>query len=207
MIYINKTAQNVYVELDEALDPESNFIGETWEDYEQGAWLLLSEEQVKFHEENPKATVTEVWNKELTLNPVHERTVDDAKYEMLRKIADYDTGENVNRFTINGEVGGWFTPNERSNYKSSIDAAKLMGVETLSFYVGDILLETSTDNAERMLAMIQLYADRCFIVTKQHRIAVEGFADSDVLSDEEKITLIDSYDFMSGYPEKLNFEL
>lgn len=207
MIYINKTAYNIYIELDEALDTESNFVGSTWEDFESGAWLLLSEEQVKFREENPAASVREVWNMELVERPVILRTALQAKAEMLRKITDYDRSKNVNWFTVNNQVGGWFTPEERSNYKSSIDAAKLLGVEKLSFYIGDIMMEITPVQAEQMLAMIQLYADRCFIVTKQHKLTVEGYFNSEVLSEEEKISLIDSYDFTAGYPDKLNFEL
>ena len=42
MLYVNRTAKGNYVELDSALDPESNFIGTTWEDYTKGAWILLS---------------------------------------------------------------------------------------------------------------------------------------------------------------------
>ena len=207
MIYINKTAYNIYIELDEALDTESNFVGSTWEDFESGAWLLLSEEQVKFREENPAASVREVWEMKLTVSAQPVRTAERAKYDMLRIITDYDRSENVNWFTVNGQVGGWFTPEERSNYKSSIDAAKLLGVEKLSFYIGDIMMEVTPVQAEQMLAMIQLYADRCFIVTKQHKLTVEGYFSSEVLSEEEKISLIDSYDFTAGYPEKLNFEL
>lgn len=207
MIYINKTAYNIYIELDEALDAESNFVGSTWEDFESGAWLPLSEEQVKFREENPTASVREVWDMATAEVPVHKRTALQAKAGMIQKITEYDRSEAVNRFTVNGQVGGWFTPEERSNYKSSIDAAKLLGVEKLSFYIGDIMMEVAPEQAEQMLAMIQLYADRCFIVTKQHKLTVEGYFSSEVLSEEEKISLIDSYDFTAGYPEKLNFEL
>jgi hypothetical protein len=58
----------------------------------------------------------------------------------------------VNGFTINNTIEAWFTPQERSNYKSSIDAAKLLGLDTLSFYVGDTLLEISPLIAESLLA-------------------------------------------------------
>ena len=207
MIYINKTAYNNYVELEEALDKENNFVGETWEDYQNGAWLLLLDEQVAFHESNPNASIKEVLEMKLTPVVKYVRTVNDAKFEMLYKISEYDRSDNINDFIINDEVHGWFTPEERSNYKSSIDAAKLLNVEKLSFYIRDILLEITPQMAEQMLAMIQLYADSCFIVTKQHKLAIENICNSEIYSDSEKIDLIDSYDYKQNYPEKLNFKL
>lgn len=207
MIYINKTAYNIYVELDEALDKECNYIGETWEEYMQGAWLLLSEDQIAFHEANPSASVKEVWDMEITPIAEYTRTVRDAKFEMLHKISEYDSSNNINGFVVNDILHGWFTPEERSNYKSSIDAAKLLNVEKLSFYINDILLEVTPQMAEQMLAMIQLYADACFIVTKQHRLTIENISTSEIYSDSEKINLIDNYDFKAGYPDKLTFDL
>lgn len=207
MIYINKTAYNIYVELDEALDKECNYIGETWEEYMQGAWLLLSEDQIAFHEANPSASVKEVWDMEITPIAEYIRTVRDAKFEMLHKISEYDSSNDINGFVVNDILHGWFTPEERNNYKSSIDAAKLLNVEKLSFYINDVLLEVTPQMAEQMLAMIQLYADACFIVTKQHKLTIENISTSKIYSDSEKINLIDTYDFKAGYPDKLTFEL
>ena len=65
MKYINKEAKPIYVELDALLDPESNKIGQSWNDYEAGAWVLLSNEQIAFKEANPDATVEEVYNMQL----------------------------------------------------------------------------------------------------------------------------------------------
>lgn len=159
---------------------------------------MLSDEQVAFHEENPKASVKEVLAMQLNEVPVRERTLEDAKQEMLHNIDRYDNSEAVNSFTINNAITSWFTPTERTNYKNSIDSAKLLGVNELSFYIGDNLLTVSTEQAEKMLAAIQLYADACFIATKKHKVAVESFDD---------IALVDTYDYTVGYPEKLNFEL
>lgn len=45
-IYIQKDTTTIYVELDFLLDENSYEIGTTWEDYKNGKWVLLSEEQV-----------------------------------------------------------------------------------------------------------------------------------------------------------------
>jgi hypothetical protein len=49
-----------------------------------------------------------------------------------------------------------------------------------------------------MLAQIQLYADQCFIVTKQHITAVEAL---------ETIEEVDAYDVSADYPQRLIFTL
>jgi len=64
------------------------------------------------------------------------------------------------------------TPIERSNYKNSIEAAELVGLENVSFYINDKEISLPLATAKLMLAQIQLYADQCFIVTKQHKAAV-----------------------------------
>lgn len=197
MIYIKRNIIGDYVTMEQVLDTKLHSdIGTTFDDYLNNMWVPLSEDQVKFKEENPSATLREVWQMELS--PKHIRTVEEAKNEMLHKIEQYDQSDNVNSFLVNNNITAWFTPQERSNYKSSIDAAKLLGMDILSFYINDIMLNVSPINAEQMLAQIQLYADQCFIITKQHKAAVESL---------QTIEEIDNYNYISNYPDRLNFNL
>lgn len=197
MIYIKRNIPGNYVIMEKELDTNlHNDIGTTFDDYLNNMWVPLSEDQVKFKEENPSVTLREVWQMELS--PKHIRTVEEAKNEMLHKIEQYDKSDNVNSFLVNNSIKAWFTPQERSNYKSSIDAAKLLGMDILSFYIKNIMLNVSPIDAEQMLAQIQLYADQCFIITKQHKAAVESL---------QTIEEIDNYDYMSNYPDRLNFDL
>ena len=194
-VYIKLSIAATFVSFEKPLSEEEyNNIGSTWQDFLDNLWVPLNDEQVAFHEEHPAASVNEVWD--MQLNPVPERTLEDAKSEMIERIEEYDSSPNVNSFLINGVDAGWLTPAERSNYKSSIDAAKLLGLEKLSFFIGDNLLEVTPDQGEYMLAQIQIYADRCFIVTKQHKMAVGAL---------ETIEEVDNYHFADGYPEKPDF--
>lgn len=195
--YIKKDVRGYYTEMNNIL-PSDLFdnLGETYEDFLDNKWVLLSEEQVSFHQEHPEATIKEVLEMELAAPYV--RTLEDAKREMLARISNYDVSENVNSFTINNVISTWFTVEERSNYANSINAAELLGVEKLSFYVGDNSLEVPTASAKQMLASIQLYADACYIVTKDHEAAVNMLG---------SIEEVDSYNYMEGYPKKLNFDL
>lgn len=201
--YVRKSINGYYIGFPEEIDAEywEGKIGTTYEDFLDNKWILLSEEQLKFHEENPYASVKEVLAMELTPKPdlvVYERTLEDAKHEAINKINNYDRSENVNQIIVNDDIKVWFTPEERANYKNSVESAKLLGINEVSIFIGDTLFSVSVEKAEKMLAYIQLYADECFIVTKQHKLNIEAL---------ETIEEVDNYDFESGYPEKLSFDL
>ena len=196
--YVKRNIPRHYVTLENKLNPDlySN-IGSTYQDYLYNKYVLLTDEQVAFHNEYPEATVEEVFNLAINDNSEPARTLEIAKTEMLQKIDSHDASDEVNGFLING-IKAWFTVQERNNYKASIDSAKLLGIESLSFFVGDHLLTITPEMAEHMLAAIQLYADQCFIVTKQHKLKVESL---------ESIEEVDLYDYYAGYPKMLEFEL
>lgn len=195
--YIKFDIKGYFIDFGEKFNKDLyNNLGETYQDFLDNKWVCLSDEQKAFHEANPKASVSEVWNMELT--PTPQRTLDDAKAEMKNKIRQYDSSESVNSFTINENGSYWFTPTERSNYKTSIDSAELLKVETLSLYVGDMPLTLPTETAKGMLAQIQLYADACYNVTKAHESAVDAL---------ETIEDVDAFEFMEGYPKKVNFDI
>ena len=198
--YIKRDIRGHYMEFNEMLDPNLyDNIGESYQDYLNNKWVLLAVDQVAFHKEHPEASVEEVWNMQIAPEP--PRTLEQAKAEMINNINNYDTSDNVNAFNVHDNehditFEGWFTPEERSNYKSSIDAAKLIGVSALTFFIGDIELEVTPTQAEYMLAQIQLYADQCYIVTKGHKIEVNSL---------ETIEEVDEFDYTADYPQKINF--
>lgn len=196
-VYIKQNIAKHFIDFAEPLkEEEYNNIGTTWEDYRANKWVLLDGRQKEFLENHPTASVKEVW--EMEMSQPSQNQLARAKRELERRIDQYDKSNNVNGFTVNNTIEGWFTPEERSDYRSSIDAAKTLNIETLSFYVGDIPLTVTTQQADYMLAQIQLYANACFMVTKQHKIAVRGLA---------TIEEVNAYDYTQGYPEKLNFDV
>lgn len=190
--YIRKSIFNEFIDFVEPLKPEDFNLGTTWEDYLEDKWTVLSEEQAKFHEEHPEASIPEVWN--MTLKE------DDIEYVKISKMNESDAYGNsaaINTFTING-IQTWFSSEERLNHKQSVDSAKLLDVDTVSFFVNDTLLEVPTEELDKMLARIKLYIDQCTIVTKQHRLSIEKL---------RTIKKIKNYDFTTGYPEKLTFDI
>lgn len=197
--YIKRDIMGQFVQFPEKMKAELyDNLGSTWEDYLDNKWVLLNDEQVRFREENPSASVSEVWNMEIYVPPVHVRTLEEAKEEMIFRIKESDNSSNVNGFVVNGTIEGWLTAEERANYNSSINAAKLLGLNEISFYVGEHLFTTTLQNAEYMLAQIQLYADQCYIVTKQHIANVNAL---------ETIEEVDNYVYTMGYPDRLRFTI
>ena len=195
MIYINKDAETIYVELDTLLDPESNLVGETWNDYRVGAWVLLTDEQLTFKNTNSNASVEEVFNMQLTPKPV--RTLEQAVQEKIWQIEEYDRSGAVNSFRVNG-VSDWLTPDTRANYKNSIEAAEILGETHITFVIAGIVATSTLQDARIMLAKIQRYADRCTLVTETHKANV-----SSLLTIEE----VDIYDYTVGYPDQEEFTL
>lgn len=199
--YVKRSVSGYYVGFPEKMDAEQwgDRIGYTYYDFLDNKWVLLSEEQVAFHNEHPEASIKEVFDMELFPTPEeHVRDINDAKHEKLRDINVYDNSESVNSFTINNEITAWFTPSERVNYKNSIESAKVLEVKELSLFINGTLMTIPTETAERLLAAIQLYADACYITTQQHKNIVEAMTE---------IEDVDNYDYTVGYPERLNFTI
>lgn len=149
--YIKHNIKGFYVELETKLSDELYKTGSTWEDFLANKWVLLTKKQVAFHNENPTAKISEVFNTTLDTTG-NTKTLESAKNQMYSKIDSYDNSDAVNQFTVNDELTGWFTPTERANYKTSVDAAKLLNVDSLQFYMGNVLLDVATQDAETMLA-------------------------------------------------------
>lgn len=175
------------------LDEKYN-VGSSYEDYQNGKFVKLSEEQISFMESNPTASISEVWNMKMN---VVERTLEQAKQEKLAAIEQYDSSDSVNSFSVNGK-SAWLTPEVRGNYKTSIDAAELLGETSISLLIADIAAMLTITNAKMMLAQIQRYADACYLVTMTHKATVNALTDIDS---------VDSYDITSNYPPKLTFTL
>lgn len=199
IMYIKQDAANQFVTFDSELNSSlySN-IGDTFQDYLSGMWVKLSEEQINFYNNNPNASVKEVWDMQLNPMPSEQDELEQLKRDAIKTIVLYDTSDAVNAFTINNTVKAWFTVEQRLNYKQSIEAAKLLGETNLEFLLNGFAFTITIDRAEYMLAQIQRYADKCYLITEQHKSNIKN------LNTREDII---SYDFTSGYPEMLNFEL
>lgn len=131
--YIRKAIKGYYVETPDEIAQEywDGWIGSTYEDFLNGKWVLLSDEQVTFREEHPNASIKEVWNKELDPQsqphiPTEEELLEEAKLNKIADIDEYDQSENVNSFSISGN-NMWLTREDRTQIDESINAYEGMG--------------------------------------------------------------------------------
>src|SRR5574344_1694023 len=182
-----------FIEFSFELDEKYN-VGSSYEDYQNGKFVKLSEEQISFMESNPTASISEVWNMKMN---VVERTLEQAKQEKLAAIEQYDSSDSVNSFSVNGK-SAWLTPEVRGNYKTSIDAAELLGETSISLLISNLSVTLTIQQAKVMLAQIQRYADACYLVTQSHIATVKALT---------TISEIAAYDITSNYPDKLEFSI
>lgn len=120
-----------------------------------------------------------------------------AKTEVETAITAYDSSSAVNSFLLNGmEV--WLDKATRVGLMNSTAIAKNMGQEKTNLWLGSYQLEVDCDKAIQLLSALEMYALECFNVTAAHKKAV---------SELDNIEAVLTYDYKSGYPEKLNMEV
>jgi hypothetical protein len=188
-----------FVEPDSALDAVSNPAGTTWTDYESGLWLLLTPEQVAFHDAHPSASKREVF--EMKLKDPPARTLEQAKAEKTSQIRMFNDSGTVNGAIFVSPAGTqelWIPAVERTGYFKAIELSKKYGRETVTFTAGGVPLQLPVDFAEAKLEEIELYAIDAQGVTDGHLFAVSQ------LSTVEEV---DAYDYTAGYPEKVTIAL
>lgn len=211
--YIKKDIIGYYIQVPEEIDSQhwEGKIGSTYEDFQNGKWVLLSSAQVDFHTQNPSASIQEVLNMQLIPVPVHEITLEETKQNKIKEIEEYDSSDNVNSFIVHITpdtydendiltpgitITTWIDPVKRSNYKNSLDSAELLGLEEVHPIFNGMPLAISTQTAKMALAEIQIYADRCYNVTETHKAAI------DILNTIQEVK---EYNFTTGYPNRPEF--
>lgn len=121
----------------------------------------------------------------------------EAKTSMVAEITAYDSSSSVNSFLLNGmEV--WLDKATRVGLMNSTTIAKSMGQQKTTLWLGSYQLEVECDNAIQLLSALEMYALECFNVTAAHKKAV---------SELDNIEGVLTYDYKSGYPDKLKMEV
>lgn len=119
------------------------------------------------------------------------------KKAMLAYIEKYDASSSVNSFLLNGmEV--WLDKATRVGLMNSTTIAKSMGQQKTTLWLGSYQLEVDCDKAIQLLSALEMYVLECFNVTAAHKKAV---------SELDNIEGVLTYDYKSGYPEKLKMEV
>lgn len=137
------------------------------------------------------------WGFEPYTPPVPARTLEVAKSEKIAQITVYDTSDAVNSFTLDGDVR-WISRDDRISTMNSTTILKNAGVETTTQWFDGQKYTLSCDTLIQMLQALEIYALACYNVTEEHKAAVNALT---------TIEEVDAYDYTTGYPEKLSFEV
>lgn len=123
--------------------------------------------------------------------------LEQAKVNKIAEISAYDTSSSVNGFILNGLLV-WIDKATRVGLMNSTTIAKAAGQQTTTLWLGGIKLVVDCDKAIQLLSALEMYALECFNVTAAHKKAV---------SELDNIDGVLTYDYKSGYPDKLKMEV
>ncbi|WP_293738955.1 hypothetical protein [uncultured Parabacteroides sp.] len=210
MIYIQKEIG--FWNVEEVL-PISYKTGTTIKEYEQGAYLLLSADQVAFHEAHPDASPIECWNMEIPSSPEPEPVPEPdalaiARQEKLQEIADQD--EFSNKFFVSVTQGGvevanqelWIDKDLRNSlYSITLPALQSDGETKTKLWTTGTppqSIEVPISWAMEKLPLLEIYAKR----TYDRRASNEAATYAATTVEE-----IHAIDVKADYPHFLTFEL
>lgn len=210
MIYIKKQLGFYFSEVQ--LGDTYN-VGTTLEDYDNGTFLLLNDDQIAFHEANPDASPLQVWNMEIPSTPEPEPVpepdaLEIARQAKLQEIADQDKFSE--KFFVMITQGGIEIANVELWANSALRTS-LLG-STLPAEASDgkkttILWSTTTpsqplevpiDWAKKNLLVLEIYAKRTYDLMQTNRNATLAATTVDEIA---------QIDPKADYPHFLTFEL
>lgn len=115
----------------------------------------------------------------------------------IAEVERYDKSEQVNGLYLAGQHC-WLDKATRVGLANSIAIEKAAGKTETTLYLNGTALTIGIEQAQQMLAALELYALDCYRKTEEHKVTINALS---VIEEVEK------YDVTQGYPEKLQFEL
>lgn len=120
-----------------------------------------------------------------------------AKDNKVLEILEYDKSSNVNIFKVNS-LPVWLDKETRAGLMLRLQAEEMIGKETTTLWYEGISFTLTLIQAKQMLYAIENYASMCYDRTQEHLVAVKSLG---------TIKEVEDYDFTTGYPETLDFNL
>lgn len=188
--YIKIDISEKLLVLDSELDSNLFNVGTTFEDYLSNMFVPLSQAQCDFANNNPTASVEEIWN--MTLN---ENSLMNALCYKLSEIDAYDSSSEVNEFFYQNQ-SFWLDKDTRVGLMNSTTILMNAGESTTTLWFGNMNVTLPCASVIQMLSALEIYALECYNVTALHKSQVNAMTDIDE---------INAFDVTIGYPEKLSF--
>ena len=127
--------------------------------------------------------------------PTPEELLTRAKASKIANLQAYDSSDAVNSFEVNGKTM-WLDASTRQQLRISLDAMQQAGRETVTKWFDGEQYTYPIDVWYYMLAQVEVYASDALNVTESHKAAINALT---------AVEDVESYDFTTGYPEKLEF--
>ena len=137
------------------------------------------------------------WVRYVPPTPTDEEIFQREKQHKLNEIQHYDSSREVNNFYI-GEHSVWLDKATRTGLTLRFNSELAAKHEITTLWYDNMKFTLPINDAIAMLYAIELYASVCYDNTQQHLANV-----SNITTMEE----LENYDYRSGYPEMLRFEI
>ena len=132
-----------------------------------------------------------------TPEPTPAQRLREAKNIKLSEIESYDESPEVNGIIVNSNRV-WIPADKRAILKTSVDAYKALGIETITKVWEGIEYTATADEWLLMIAKVEVYASECYNTTARHKAAVEALGNIDD---------VEEYDYTLNYPNMLEFNI
>ena len=124
-------------------------------------------------------------------------TLQDVINTKISDILQYDTSDQVNSFTINGQ-SGWIERNTRVALLHALDVVEQSGGNIYTVWFNEIPLTLDIATIKQFLSALELYAIEALNVTNQHILQVKQL---------QSIEEVENFDITQGYPNKIELNL
>lgn len=151
---------NHYFEIDSKLDETSFNVGSTFEDYLNNKFVILNDDQIKFRDDNPNASIEEIYN--MKLNELVNDEIISKESDMILLSNFYYNAkstpceiatDNSLLFTTIGEV---------NNINKTVLSKKSLGqLDKCAWYLGNTKLFMSPEEMEILISNIYIYFNDC----------------------------------------------
>lgn len=127
--------------------------------------------------------------------PEYIPTLEDVKKSKIESILYYDNSKFVNEFSIGG-VPMWLDKATRAGLLLRFEAEGKVGRTETTLWNDGQSYTLPLEQAQQILIALELYASACYDNTQAHIAAVNAM---------ESKEAVESYDYTTGYPQKLLF--
>lgn len=123
-------------------------------------------------------------------------SLESCKEDKKREIVEYDSSSTINVFFVNNAIM-WLDKATRAGLKLRFEMEVAMNKETTTLWYEGTAYSLKVEDAISMLYKIEEYASQCYDNTQYHLNQLKSLTD---------INDVKTYDYTTGYPEKIYFE-